>query len=501
MATRRVTSKVLDYCFNPIHVVDDTKDIYVPCGKCDGCLLHKANDWSMRVGNEIDATPFSIFGTLTYSNEYIPKLKVVNEFLNDNFEVIQVLKVSTEFNNRWNGKDYVPRKEDFAKEVYYQHKDDFKPLINFPYDWYCSYVSKRDIILYLKLLRKDIIQFFNYDEQTTKNGLFRYFVISEYGSTTYRSHYHFLIFPKSEEIATYLTEYSLYQNWKMCDKDQFEPYIHYCDSGARNYVTQYLTRFNSLPDLYKFNKEIQPFRLASKNPAIGYVKQEDEEIRKNVTFGVTSYSRTIARLGESYIIQYPKDYLLRLFPKCKGFSRIGFSRMVSVYGCIYEEYRRSGRLDDNYLKRLRSSLSSLDYQAAKKCFEYCIEYGTTPSHYCYILDMYYYKRAMYALRLQYEYLDIKLSDATTDRYQLLYNFYVNSLSWLKSSRSQYGNDYVALEFLEGYGIYDLDDAIYKLSECTFKPDSYYKAEVYDIVQNMEKLPKFNYMIGNSPENV
>ena len=64
--------------------------------------------------------------------------------------------------------------------------------------------------------------------------------------------------------------------------------------------------------------------------------------------------------------------------------------------------------------------------------------------------MYYYKRAMYALKLQYEYMELKLSDSNTDVFQFLYNFYVNSIQWLKMSRSLYGSDYVAQEFLERF---------------------------------------------------
>ena len=37
MASRYPSIKVVDYCFNPRHVVDEDKDIIVPCGKCEGC--------------------------------------------------------------------------------------------------------------------------------------------------------------------------------------------------------------------------------------------------------------------------------------------------------------------------------------------------------------------------------------------------------------------------------------------------------------------------------
>ena len=76
MASRYTQYNPVDYCFSPVHVVDSDsdKDIIVPCGKCDGCLLHKANEWSMRCGMEIENSPATIFGTLTYDNKYLPKL-------------------------------------------------------------------------------------------------------------------------------------------------------------------------------------------------------------------------------------------------------------------------------------------------------------------------------------------------------------------------------------------------------------------------------------------
>ena len=74
MRSRYPTTKVSSYCYHPIHVVDDTKDIYVPCGKCDGCRLHKANEWSQRLGMDMESNPNSIFFSLTWNNKYLPKL-------------------------------------------------------------------------------------------------------------------------------------------------------------------------------------------------------------------------------------------------------------------------------------------------------------------------------------------------------------------------------------------------------------------------------------------
>ena len=206
MASRYPTISVVDYCYNPIHVVDEDKDIIVPCGKCDGCLLHKANEWSMRCGMEIEDTPVTIFGSLTYNNKYLPKLGRVDDvrlikFSNTHFDgrVDLIAKRDSvwisdhPWNIRFNGVRDVSREDGIVI------KRDYSPIaithwdnMHFPA---INYASKRDIQLWLKLLRKDLDDYGIYkDKRVQERGFFRYFIISEVGPTTLRSHFHFLIF-------------------------------------------------------------------------------------------------------------------------------------------------------------------------------------------------------------------------------------------------------------------------------------------------------------------
>lgn len=46
----------------------------VPCGKCDGCRLDRANDWATRITNEFETwNNQGIFVTLTYNDKNLPK--------------------------------------------------------------------------------------------------------------------------------------------------------------------------------------------------------------------------------------------------------------------------------------------------------------------------------------------------------------------------------------------------------------------------------------------
>ena len=107
MASRYPTSQVLDYCFNPLRIVHNNEVSYVPCGKCDGCLLHKANEWSMRLGSEIEDNELCIFFTLTYNNKYLPTFKFLCLDKKKNGVESHLFTCDHDRNIRFNGKEDV----------------------------------------------------------------------------------------------------------------------------------------------------------------------------------------------------------------------------------------------------------------------------------------------------------------------------------------------------------------------------------------------------------
>ena len=290
MGSRFASSQHLDYCYHPQKIVQDERIVYVPCGKCDGCLLHSANEWSQRVGNEIEGSLTSVFGTLTYNNHYLPTLVPVYDHTGN----ILLYHSDHDLNIRFNSVSDVKREDHI--------------IINYPYspipiqdyfrDDVINYASKRDIQLWLKLIRKSINEYFdNYGQR----NLFRYFIISEIGPTTYRGHFHFILFFQDTEIASFVLENALYENWQMCDETLFRKYTHYCDSGCRGYVTNYLTCKSNLPRIYRENKEVAPFRLASKAPAIGYICFDIRKIFEDVSIGNIEYDKQLFLRGEQFV--------------------------------------------------------------------------------------------------------------------------------------------------------------------------------------------------------
>lgn len=499
MASRYPSIKVVDYCFNPIHVVDEQKDIIVPCGKCDGCLLHKANEWSMRCGMEIEDTPYSIFYTLTYSNKYLPKLypyisnKLENEFFLSWFS-------DHRDNVRFNGVSDVVRRDSVILHRSYPSID----ITNWDNVKYPSipYASKRDIQLYFKLLRKDLVD--NGFKPDSNGGFFRYFIISEIGPSSNRPHYHGLIFCQSKEVADYLLSCGLYKSWQMCLPQRFFPYAHYCDSGASGYVTQYLTCVADLPRVFIENKEIRPFRLASKSPAIGFVGQDKQKIFQDVERGIIKYSRPLPRLESSSLLEYPSDYLSSLFPKCYQFNSLTDRRRFLVYDCLYREVRTTGQSPFVLRKRFSSCLHSMDFQATCACFRFCEDFVDSSEYYYYLLDMYYYSKAMSHLKSFYQ------SQQQCDFVsypEKIFEYYPNievyaldvdgfnryRLKSLESILSPLGYDVRDILFNEEFFVNIRNGIKYSRKD--------YMSEVSDITSSMVKLAKFNEMTGNSPSNV
>ena len=497
MAGRYAEHRTIDGCLSPITVFHHGVKYIVPCGKCSACLVNRSNSWNWRLSDEIDTVKYSIFFTLTYDNKYVPRL-----FLNRGYcnflggSVIE--RDCTDI--RFDGKKDVQRKDDL--DIIGSVFNGSYPMIrNFvstdkPHlsDRYFAYSSKRDVQLWLKLLRKDIdLNFSDYEE---KKKRFRYYIISEYGPLTFRPHVHGIIFCESQEIADFLVQCSLYQNWQMCDKTLFDQYTHFCDSGASGYLSGYLTCFNSLPKILQ-SKCIRPFRLSSKSPSVGFSRFDKKEVIENVSIGNLEYTKQIPRIDTSYVFRYSSRYLSTLFPKCFEYSILPYNRLLQVYGNLYTSVVEKGEQFDVCSSRLRKNLRSIDYIAAKRCYEFCIEYYTVPAHYLYVMDMCLYASNMFSLKNWYEWqeksssLEILFSYVNVGDYK---NRYFQMFDYQR---------FVFRTFLEGFGVDVLDfvkKEVYDSYKVSCDSRQLYEAELNDICTNMVKTKILNETLGCAPTN-
>lgn len=182
-------------CTNPVNLPHRGK---VPCGKCLACLQRKQKDWAFRIMQEVRSSDSAWFVTLTYDDAFLP-MSVAGE----------------------NGESF-----------------------SFPI------VSKRDVQLWLKRLRKSI-----------EPCKIRYFIASEYGPKTFRPHYHAIIF--GLPFKNNVVYESIVQTWKN-GFVQVAPVT----LGRAYYVAKYSCSFSLLP-AYLQRREYRPFFLSSRRGGIG----------------------------------------------------------------------------------------------------------------------------------------------------------------------------------------------------------------------------------------
>lgn len=152
-------------------------------------------------------------------------------------------------------------------------------------------VRKRDVQLFLKRLRKRIEPF-----------KIRYFIVSEYGPSTFRPHYHGVIFNFPQELKNKLDDI-INESWQL-GFIRIDPIT----DGRIHYVTGYCLDNSQIPQSYEKN-----FMLCSRRPALGsnflYVPGVVDYCESNSS----DIWRFVDSNGKAQCVKLPKYYRERLF--------------------------------------------------------------------------------------------------------------------------------------------------------------------------------------------
>lgn len=140
-------TKVLEYATDP-YTGEYLQAIRVPCGECVGCKLDYSREWASRIMMEsLVNNGDGLFVTLTYDDDHLPMI------IDD-------------------GTLHLVRGKGFSAD-------------------YCTKgatVYKKDAQDWLKRLRRNLDYHYGISEGV------RFYLAAEYGSTTYRPHYHVCLF-------------------------------------------------------------------------------------------------------------------------------------------------------------------------------------------------------------------------------------------------------------------------------------------------------------------
>ena len=340
--------KIVGNCLNPRKVYNPSLHgwMYCSCDKCTACLNQKATTLSNRVRAEIEQHKYSVFFTLTYDNEHLPKYEVFQ----DSNDVIQYRPIGRLVDDSSSDMltNSCPLNEyDNYENVYkFDESSYIPPIENYENLYHFGVVCKKDIQNFLKRLRWRISNIPNITKDESK---IRYYISSEYGPTTLRPHYHGLIYFDSKKILDKIKSL-IVSSWGRFERQQgasnrfkFRPfasvartadYIKLCDPNTAYYVASYVAGNARLPEVLQL-RETKPFHIQSKNPVIGSFKVDKQEILENINRGTYTIDKQVYddKTGQfnTIAVPLPESTLSSIFRKCVGFSTLANDAKLQLY--------------------------------------------------------------------------------------------------------------------------------------------------------------------------
>lgn len=359
MITKELENKLVTRCHNPRTVVNKYthESVVVSCGHCPACILRRSAVQTNLLTTYSSQFRYVYFVTLTYAPCFLPTLEVsVIEACTDDIADVPCVPNIDDLdagdpNVYLFGFRSVPRSASVRLKNSTVERTFKDPEIRFSYPMKpkdllfilgkinhnipnrIPYVCNRDLDLFLKRLRS-----YYPDEKL------RYYAVSEYGPTSFRPHWHLLLFSNSERFSETVCE-NVSKAWSYgrCDASLSRGF-------AAPYVASYVNSFVALPDFYtQMPKVVRPKSFHS----IGFTESnlfprkvritEIDNVADKCLNGVR-----VERDGYFRTIKPSWPYLLRLFPRFSDAIRkspSGIYQLLSAAFTAPERVIRSGCAD------------------------------------------------------------------------------------------------------------------------------------------------------------
>lgn len=388
MITKELQNKLVTRCQNPRTVVNKYthEPVVVSCGSCPSCILRRSGIQTNLLTSYSAQFRYVYFVTLTYAPCFLPTLEVsVIEACTDDIADVSVVPDINDLdvgdpNTYLFGFLSVPRSASVKLKNSTVERTFKDPDVVFSYPMTpkellsilnkvkhnvpnrIPYVCNRDLDLFLKRLRS-----YYPDEKL------RYYAVSEYGPTSFRPHWHLLLFSNSERFSqTVLENVSKAWSYGRCDASLSRGF-------AAPYVASYVNSFVSLPDFYtQMPKVVRPKSFHS----IGFTESnlfprkvritEIDEVADKCLNGVR-----VERDGYFRTVKPSWAYLLRLFPRFSDAIRQSSSNVYQLLSAAFtapERVIRSGCSDlscDPFNESSKQSILSF----CKQYLNYVDNYG------------------------------------------------------------------------------------------------------------------------------
>lgn len=390
MITKELQNKLVTRCQHPRTVINKYthEPVVVSCGSCPSCLLRRSGIQTSLLTTYSAQFRYVYFVTLTYAPCFLPTLEVeVAEACTDDIADVSCVPDINDLdpgdpNLYLFGFRSVPRSASVKLKTSTVERTFKDPEVRFSFPMTSRellsilgkvkhnvpnripYICNRDLDLFLKRLRS-----YYPDEKL------RYYAVSEYGPTSFRPHWHLLLFSNSERFSqTVLENVSKAWSYGRCDASLSRGF-------AAPYVASYINSFVALPDFYtQMPKVVRPKSFHS----IGFTESnlfprkvriaEIDAVADKCLDGVR-----IERDGYFRTIKPSRPYLLRLFPRFSDAVRKSPSSVYQLLSAAFtapERVIRSGCGDlglDPFAPNPSSKQSLLSF--CKQYLNYVDNYG------------------------------------------------------------------------------------------------------------------------------
>lgn len=346
MITKELQNKLVTRCQHPRTVVNKYthESVVVSCGRCPSCVLRRSAVQTNLLTTYSAQFRYVYFVTLTYAPCFLPTLETsIVETCTDDVADVPCFP---DINNLDAGDPNtylflfrsVPRSASVKLKNSTVERTFKDPEVQFTYPMTSKeflsiinkvkhnvpnripYVCNRDLDLFLKRLRS-----YYPDEKL------RYYAVSEYGPTSFRPHWHLLLFSNSERFSqTVLENVSKAWSYGRCDASLSRGF-------AAPYVASYVNSFVALPDFYtQMPKVVRPKSFHS----IGFTESnlfprevritEIDKVADKCLNGVS-----IERDGFFRTVKPTWPYLLRLFPRFSDVIRKSPSNIYQLLSAAF----------------------------------------------------------------------------------------------------------------------------------------------------------------------
>lgn len=354
-------TKHISTCSNPQIVRNKFTNelVTVACGRCDGCQNLHAYRWKLRLEQEMTCHPYCFFLTLKYSDDNIPRYTMsdyydCNEIVSNREDIEHDRCMPITFDELYKQLGSTGREIDYVQSR-------LSHPLGLPHG------NVADLQKFFKRLNRHI-----YYHYTNAYKNFIYWIVCEYGPTTFRPHYHALLYIDNKQVADNI-ENILAQTWTLGSWS--------CSSvnsqcAASSYVAQYLNCFSNLPKIYTKFRSLRPFFLCSRKTIIGSNIALAEDLQQ-IFFGA-SPRRSVPDWRSHRYLDVPLLPSIedRLFPRLARYSSLSDIDRVTLYGIHEKSNTNNFEKFETWCKYQTTRVYPQDWQKSViYSYVMCLTYG------------------------------------------------------------------------------------------------------------------------------